>query len=197
MAKQNETAAKLPEIPEELFAVGNAVVVAPNGDRITLAGELTPEQRVALGESKLRGLITGGHLQTAEQLEAAEKLRDRLAENREANKHHINPNFGTPSMTPEAMAAASGEPLEAGVLSAADAALPARTAGGRKSAADHPVEDLDVDPRVHAALRAANLTNVQQVLEYGRANDGLQTIEGVGEASERQIQEAIDALRKS
>jgi hypothetical protein len=54
MAKQNETAAKLPEIPEELFAVGNAVVVAPNGDRITLAGELTPEQREALGESKLR-----------------------------------------------------------------------------------------------------------------------------------------------
>jgi hypothetical protein len=193
MAKQTETSPKVAPIPDGLIAVGNRVIVAPDGSRIQLGGEFTPEMREKLGDAKTRALMTAGHLQTQEQLDAADETRQRIADGQAANlARGINPNFGTPSMTPEALKAASGEPPEPGILEEGTGAVPGGASRGPVGSTK--VADLNLDPRVARALQDGGLNTVDDVMRYGTDNDGLQTIEGIGEASERQIQTAIEDL---
>lgn len=57
-----------------------------------------------------------------------------------------------------------------------------------------PVADLDLPEGVAADLLNAGLTTVVGVLEYAAANDGLTSINGIGEASEAKIQAAIQKV---
>lgn len=59
-----------------------------------------------------------------------------------------------------------------------------------------PIVDLGLDGKVVEALAAASLTTVADVIRYGAENGDLQTIAGIGQASEVKIQAAIEAIAK-
>ena len=53
------------------------------------------------------------------------------------------------------------------------------------------VADLDVSEQIKAALAAANLTTVAELVAFGKENKTLTVIDGIGDASEKQIQAAL------
>lgn len=59
-----------------------------------------------------------------------------------------------------------------------------------------PVSELDVDEATRHALVAGNLNTVGDVLAHGRDNDGLGSIEGIGETREQHIQKAIEKVAR-
>lgn len=59
------------------------------------------------------------------------------------------------------------------------------------------VADLAVAAQVVAALTAANLATVADVLVYGDTHKGLTSISGIGEASETAIKDAIERLSEN
>jgi hypothetical protein len=60
---------------------------------------------------------------------------------------------------------------------------------------DAPVASLGLSVHVEEALLAANLQTVREVIAYGAENGGsLVSLKGIGAASERAIQEAIEAI---
>lgn len=198
--KTGEQAAAVQEqLPGELLAVNNPVVVAGDGSRVPLSGNLTREQFDKLGEAKVRSLWKTGHLQSPDQLEEADRLRGELAHRRATS--HINPDFGTPSMTPEAMAKYSEDPgLEArtaGANAGPTGRQPRTPAGGRPrpEAMQLPVTELGLDAQTVESLQAANLQTVEDVLRYGAENDGsLQGLDGIGERKEQNIRSAIEKV---
>lgn len=59
---------------------------------------------------------------------------------------------------------------------------------------ESPVDQLDVEPRIRQALAEAGLGTVAELLAYGAEHGTLTEIDGIGEASEKAIQEAIAKL---
>lgn len=176
---------------ERLLVVGNPVV-SPGGDqRLQLSGELTDEQYEALGEARVKSLRAAGHLKTQEELDQEDEARAAV---QKIDPNQINPNFGTPSMTPEAQARAkaSGNPD----VDPADGSTLVATSDPQGSLEARPVSDLDVDDATRACLEAAGLKTVGDVMRYGEENDRLTAIEGIGDAREEQVKDAIDALEK-
>lgn len=57
-----------------------------------------------------------------------------------------------------------------------------------------PVDQIGLEPKVVEVLQANDLGTVEQVLVYGRDNQGLTSINGVGDATAQQIQLAIEKL---
>ncbi len=57
-----------------------------------------------------------------------------------------------------------------------------------------PLGELGLRQPVLAALTTANLATVGDVLSYGREHNTLQKLEGIGETSEKEVQEAITKL---
>lgn len=73
----------------------------------------------------------------------------------------------------------------------------AAAATHEKAASDKlstPVGELGLEDRVVTALGAAGLATVDDVLKFGKANKGLQKIDGIGEASEKEIKAAVEEL---
>lgn len=179
---------------ERLLVVGNPTVVV-GSDRLSLAGELTDEQREKLGEGKVRSLVAAGHLTTQEAVDAAEEARQK-ASARVPGRDEINPNYGTPSMTPEANAA-KGLPVAEPEAGSAGGSGSAGDAGGDPAVAlaDRPASDLNVSQPVLAALEDAGLNTVGKINEFGKANKGLAgKVNGIGEAREEEVIEAIKKL---
>lgn len=191
MANQQETAAAKQEpIPDSLLVVGNPVVVTGKGDRLSLSGELTSEQRESLGDAKLRSLMNAGHLRTQEQLDAADEMRTRLVDQQKAMRGHINPNFGTPSMTPEAAAKHEAPALDQGSRQEKDS-------GGNTDVNATPVSELELSNATREALESAGFKTVGDIINYGAENEGLAgNVEGIGEAREKEVQAAIGKLGK-
>lgn len=58
-----------------------------------------------------------------------------------------------------------------------------------------PVASLDLPHNVQESLSEAGLATIADVLKYGAEHDGsIQSLKGIGAASERTIQEAISAI---
>ena len=204
-SKQNQPAKAAaadsgPDLSGTLFVNGAPTVVLPDGARVTLGGELTADQRGKLGEAKVRSLHASGYLQTQEQIDEADRLRRLADENRRRGMGAINPNYGTPSMTPEAAEKFGAPKLAEGARQTEpDGDGPRRksTDGNRREPAStdaRGVDSLGLEPATVSALQAAGLNTVGDVLTYGEDNDGLQTVDGIGDAREREIQEAIEKL---
>jgi hypothetical protein len=181
---------------DKLLVIGTKTVVLGNGERVSLSGELTPAQREQLGDAKVQGLHTAGHLQTQEQLDEADRVRQQRERIRSTGI--INPNFGTPSMTPEAALKYDAPALGEGARQRepdGDGG-PTATRGGQRGGAtageDAPVESLGLETRTLNSLKAGGLNTIADVLRYGDDHDGLQSLEGIGEGREGEVQEAID-----
>jgi hypothetical protein len=179
-----------------LLVVGNPVVVAGDGSRHQLAGTLTAKQREALGEAKVESLLRSGHLQTEEQVKEDERLKAELDERRRNAQfgHGINPNYGTPSMTPEAAAKNDAPALAEGQRP--DESKLGDTGQGGNPPADNawektPVGALGLEPAIVKALTDAKLATAGDVIAYGDEHDGLTDLEGIGEAREDQIKAAL------
>lgn len=56
------------------------------------------------------------------------------------------------------------------------------------------VDQLGLDADQVAALTSADLSTVADVLEFGKAHNGLQSIDGIGAKTEAKIQAAIETL---
>lgn len=202
MASKVDSPAEAP-VPENLVVIGAPVVVLADGQRMQLEGGSTlgSEERKLLGDAKLRSLHATGYLQTPEQIEAAEKYRRDQDEVRRARpRDFVNPNFGTPTATPEAIKQASGlqGPEAAAAAAKMDGGQEGEGAAGGKDAAgkgrETPVGELGLEPRLVDVLTKAKLTTVGEILAYGQAHEGLTDLEGIGEASETRIKEAIDKV---
>lgn len=61
---------------------------------------------------------------------------------------------------------------------------------------NNPIADLDVETRIHDVLAKAGITTVGALLAYGAEHGTLTKIDGIGEASEKSLQEAIVKLTK-
>jgi hypothetical protein len=171
-----------------LIVVGAPVVTyGDEGGRMQLEGgaTLTDEQRKTLGEAKVASLHRSGYLQTQEQLDEVEARRQQLEANR-SEADVVNPNYGTPSMTPEVLAQQEEE-------RAAKADKPK----GPADLAKRPVADLDVSEATLAALQKQGFKTVGDILAFGETNGGLAgKVDGIGEAREGEIKDAISTLKK-
>jgi hypothetical protein len=183
------------EKQEALFVQGNPVVVLLDGRLQLEPGALSDAHRKTLGENKLKSLQAAGYLKTQEQLDEAEEARVRLAD-AQPDPHAINPNFGTPSMTPEAEAK-HDKPAEAKAPTAAAPHghnVPAATPSAISA---RPITDLDVSEATAAALKGHGFKTVGDVLDFGAAHGKLAgQVDGIGEARETEVQEAIVKLNK-
>jgi hypothetical protein len=173
-----------------LIVVGAPVVTyGDEGGRMQLEGgaTLTDEQRQTLGEPKVASLHRSGYLQTQEQLDEAEARRQQLEANRlEADV--MNPNYGTPSMTPEVLEQLEQERAE----KSGD-----RKVLGPAELTKRPVADLDVNEATLAAIHKHGFKTVGDILAFGEKNVGLAgKVDGIGEARETEIKEAISTLAK-
>jgi len=82
----------------------------------------------------------------------------------------------------------SGEPEEEGSPESDESPAPA--ADWKQT----PVVDLDLPEGVIADLVGAGLETVVTVLEFAAANNGLTSIDGIGDASEAKVQAAIQKV---
>lgn len=57
-----------------------------------------------------------------------------------------------------------------------------------------PVERLALEPKVHEFLRDSGLLTLGQLDDYGKQNQGLTKIKGIGESTEKQIASAMAAV---
>jgi hypothetical protein len=57
------------------------------------------------------------------------------------------------------------------------------------------IESLDINKNAKAAFAEAELVTVGDAIKFGVENDGLQSINGIGEASEREFQAAVTAIQ--
>lgn len=182
---------------ESLIVVGNPVVVTGTGERVSLAGKLTAAQRRVLGDAKVESLRKSGYLQTQAEIDAAEKTRKDLEARRPAGGQ-INPNFGTPSMTPEAAAQHEAPKLAQGARQ--DESEMGDTAqGGNGNGGDWTqlsIDELGLDGPTVEALKAANLGTAGAVTDFGAKNNGLRSIEGIGEGREEEIKKALQKIAK-
>lgn len=187
---------------KNLLVVGNPIVVTGDGSRIQLAGTLSDEDHRKLGKAKVESLLATGHLRTQEQADEADRLRAVADEQRLQAQFGvgINPNYGTPSMTPEAAAKydapalAEGERTDESTLGDTGQ----RGAGNQQANAweSTPVTDLGLEGRVVKALTAAKLATAGDVIAYGELHGGLTELEGIGEASEEDIKAALTKIAK-
>lgn len=179
---------------KNLQVVGNPIVVAGDGSRHQLAGTLTDEQREALGDAKIESLIATGYLQTQEQVEEADRLRTVADEQRRQAQFGlgINPNYGTPSMTPEAAEKYDAPALAEGARQ--DESELGDT--GENDWESTPVAKLGLEARVVKALTDAKLATAGDVVAYGELHGGLTELPGIGEASEEDIKAALQKIAK-
>jgi len=57
------------------------------------------------------------------------------------------------------------------------------------------IASLDISRNAKAAFAEAELVTVADAIKYGTENDGLQSINGIGEASEKEFQAAVKAIQ--
>lgn len=60
-----------------------------------------------------------------------------------------------------------------------------------------PVGKLDLSPNAFKALNAAQLHTVEDVLEFGSEHGDLMSIDGIAEAIDKEVQEAIKSLSEN
>lgn len=58
-----------------------------------------------------------------------------------------------------------------------------------------PIRSLDITKNAKAAFAEAGLVTVADALAYGAKHDGLQSINGIGKASEEEFQAAVIAIQ--
>lgn len=176
---------------KKFLVVGSPVVVTGDGSRVQLSGELTAEQQKLLGEAKVGSLHASGHLQTQEQLDEADRLKADIDERRRNAQFGggINPNYGTPSMTPEA-----AEKNDAPSLAEGSRPVEGDDQPSGSDWQKTPVGALGLEPRIVTSLTNAKLATAGDVIAYGELHGGLTDLEGIGEASEGQVKEALQKL---
>lgn len=182
------------ETRERLLVVGAPVVATASG-RIELSGELTDEQAEQLGPAKVESLRRTGYLRTEEEQAAEDQRLAALRENSASLGGVVNPNFGTPSMTPEAIKKAGiapDSPLARMVEGGEEAAGELAT-DTRRSPGDVPVSELDLDKGTVQALEKAGIKTVGDVLRTGNEKGRLAgNVDGIGDAREKEIIAAIE-----
>jgi hypothetical protein len=57
------------------------------------------------------------------------------------------------------------------------------------------IASLDINKNAKAAFAEAGLVTVADGIKYGTENEGLQSINGIGEASEKEFQAAVTAIQ--
>lgn len=209
MAKQKDKTDEPAKEREQYFVVGNPQVAVGGDVRLNLSGELTEEQYDQLGDRRVAALRSAGHLRTQADLDQAEADR-KAAADRLPPAGVINPNFGTPAMSPAAMYKASGNMESIEEFTEAHPELDSASGPGKKGAAPstgggspptgdaalraRSIEELDISERARTALSDAKLRTVGDLIDEGNANEGLTHIEGVGEATQEEIRTAVGKL---